>query len=84
MSDEKVGSIHQQIAELVHTERELREQLQAGTISAAEEHQKLQDVEEALDQCWDLLRQRDALRAVGKDPNDATARPVEQVEGYRN
>ena len=84
MSDEKVGHIHQQITELVQTERVLREQLQAGTISAAEEHQKLQEVEEALDQCWDLLRQRDALRAVGKNPDEATARPVEQVEGYQN
>ena len=84
MSDEKVGHIHQQITELVQIERVLREQLQAGTISAAEEHQKLQEVEEALDQCWDLLRQRDALRSIGKNPDEATARPVEQVEGYQN
>ncbi|HST84308.1 MAG TPA: DUF2630 family protein [Kineosporiaceae bacterium] len=83
-SDEKAGSIHQQITELVHAERALRDQLQAGTISATEEHRRLREVEEALDQCWDLLRQRDALRAVGKNPNEATARPVEQVEGYRN
>ena len=84
MSDDTSVSIHQQITELVHTERALREQLQAGTISESEEHQKLREVEEALDQCWDLLRQRDALRAVGKNPDEATARPVEQVEGYRN
>ena len=84
MSDENVGNIHQQITDLVHTERDLREQLQAGTISAAEEHRKLQEVEEALDQCWDLLRQRDALRNAGKNPDDATVRPAEQVEGYRN
>jgi hypothetical protein len=84
LSEEKTGSIHQQITELVHAERDLREQLQAGTISATEEHQRLREVEEALDQCWDLLRQRDALRAVGKDPEAATVRPVEQVEGYRN
>jgi hypothetical protein len=84
LSDEKTGSIHQQITELVHTERDLREQLQAGTISATEEHRRLREVEEALDQCWDLLRQRDALRSVGKDPEAATVRPVDQVEGYRN
>jgi hypothetical protein len=83
MSDDKAGGIHHQITELVHTERDLREQLQAGTISADEEHQKLREVEEALDQCWDLLRQRDALRSAGKNPDDATVRPVEQVEGYR-
>ena len=83
MSDDKAGGIHHQITELVHTERDLREQLQAGTISADEEHQKLREVEEALDQCWDLLRQRDALRSAGKNPDDATVRPVKQVEGYR-
>jgi hypothetical protein len=83
LSDKEVG-IHHQIAELVSAERTLREQLQSGAISAGEEHQQLQDLEEALDQCWDLLRQRDALRAVGKDPSSAAARPVTQVEGYQN
>jgi len=84
MSDDNAGHIRQQITELVHTERALREQLQDGKISADEEHEKLRAVEEALDQCWDLLRQRDALRSVGKNPDDATVRPIEQVEGYRN
>jgi hypothetical protein len=83
MSDKEIG-IHHQIAELVSQEHSLREQLQSGTISAGEEHAKLQEVEAALDQCWDLLRQRDALRAVGKDPSAASARPVEQVENYKN
>jgi Protein of unknown function (DUF2630) len=82
MSDTEPG-IHHQIAELVAKEHSLREQLQAGTISAGDEHAQLQQVEAALDQCWDLLRQRDALRAVGKDPSTASARPVEQVENYR-
>lgn len=35
-----------------------------------------------LDQCWNLLRQRRALRAVGLDPNEAQARPPEVVEKY--
>ncbi len=83
MSDREIG-IHHRIAELVSQERELREHLQVGTISPGEEHQKLKDVEEALDQCWDLLRQRDALRSAGKDPSSATPRPVQQVEGYQN
>jgi hypothetical protein len=83
LSDKEAG-IHHQIAELVSQERALREQLQSGAISADEEHQKLREVEESLDQCWDLLRQRDALRAVGKDPASAAPRPVQQVEGYQN
>ncbi len=36
----------------------------------------------ALDQCWDLLRQRRAAREFGTDPNAAQARPVPEVEGY--
>jgi len=83
MSDGNGSHIHQQITELVHTERTLREQLRTGEISADEEHQKLRAVEQALDQCWDLLRQRDALRSAGKNPDDATARPIDQVEGYQ-
>jgi len=35
-----------------------------------------------LDQCWDLLRQRRALRETGQDPSDAHVRPAEIVENY--
>ena len=35
-----------------------------------------------LDQCWDLLRQRRALREFGGDPDAARPRPPEVVEGY--
>jgi hypothetical protein len=37
-----------------------------------------------LDQCWDLLRQRRALRETGQDPDQAGVRPPDQVEGYLN
>jgi Protein of unknown function (DUF2630) len=37
----------------------------------------------ALDQCWDLLRQRRARREMGQDPNDAQVRPPEIVERYQ-
>ena len=39
-------------------------------------------VEIALDQAWDLLRQREGLREAGKDPGDAHERPAGEVEGY--
>jgi hypothetical protein len=45
--------------------------------------QHLKAIEVALDQCWDLLRQRRARRAAGKDPDEATVRPGDIVEGYR-
>jgi hypothetical protein len=74
--------IRHRITELVSTERTLREQLSAGEISSADEHERLRRVEVELDQCWDLLRQRQALRDSGGDPNDAAARSEGTVEGY--
>jgi hypothetical protein len=40
-------------------------------------------LEAQLDQCWDLLRQRQARREFGQDPGEAHARPISQVENYR-
>jgi Protein of unknown function (DUF2630) len=70
------------INELVAEEKSLREQLQHGEISEYEEHKRLRQLEIELDQCWDLLRQRRALRETGGDPDDAAVRPADEVEGY--
>lgn len=70
------------IRELVAQEKSLRAQLQKGGISTSDEHERLQRVEVELDQCWDLLRQRRALRETGGDPNEAAVRPADEVEGY--
>jgi Protein of unknown function (DUF2630) len=67
---------------LVEEEHTLRERLQRGDLTADEEHQRLRTVEEQLDQCWDLLRQRRARRDVGENPDEATSRPTGEVEGY--
>jgi hypothetical protein len=72
------------INELVAEEKALREQLQHGEISESEEHQRLRQLEVQLDQCWDLLRQRRALRETGGDPREAEVRPAGEVEGYLN
>jgi hypothetical protein len=72
------------INNLVAEEKDLRAKLQAGQISGDEEHERLRRVETELDQCWDLLRQRRALRETGGDPNTAQVRPAGQVEGYLN
>jgi Protein of unknown function (DUF2630) len=45
-------------------------------------HDRLREVEVALDQCWDLLRQRRARREAGLDPDDAAVRPPNVVERY--
>jgi hypothetical protein len=79
MRDEDI--LHR-VSSLVDEERQLRERLQAGDISAEEEHDRLRTVEQALDRCWDLLRQRRALRNAGEDPDHAQARPESEVENY--
>jgi len=46
------------------------------------DRKRLSQVRIELDQCWDLLRQRRALRDVGLDPNEAEVRPPQVVENY--
>lgn len=46
------------------------------------EVKRLHEMKIELDRCWDLLRQREALRAAGRNPNDAQARPPDIVENY--
>ncbi|HEY4451953.1 MAG TPA: DUF2630 family protein [Solirubrobacteraceae bacterium] len=48
----------------------------------AVDRRRLQDVSAELDRCWDLLRQRRALRGAGADPAEAHARDVDTVEKY--
>jgi hypothetical protein len=55
--------------------------LRSGQVSA-EDRERLAHLEQSLDQCWDLLRQRQALRESGADPEQASSRPVGEVEGY--
>jgi hypothetical protein len=71
------------ISGLIETEHELRGQLAAGQLSSEQEHARLRSAEEALDQCWDLLRQRRARREAGENPDDAAVRPSAEVEGYK-
>ena len=58
------------------------EQLYAKSELTSEDRAHLADLKVHLDQCWDLLRQRRALRETGGDPRDAAVRPADEVEGY--
>jgi len=79
MDDNTVlGRIH----ELVNEEHNLRQQLSQGKISSDDERGRLKELEEALDQCWDLLRRRRAAREVGNDPDREQAHSLSEVEGY--
>jgi hypothetical protein len=68
--------IYQRINTLVDEEKALREHETAEAVT------RLAHIEETLDQCWDLLRQRRALREFGRDPNEAHVRDVDTVERY--
>lgn len=73
--------IHGHIEQLVAEEHELWKRESAGT-ATAEDRRRLQTVQVSLDQCWDLLRQRRALREAGRDPGGAHARDPDTVEHY--
>ena len=70
------------ITELVDEEHQLRTRVQHGQLDSTDEADRLRNLEEELDQCWDLLRQRRAAREFGADPEGAKPRPVGEVEGY--
>lgn len=66
------------IDELVKEE----ERLYAKNGLTEEDQARLGEVKVALDQCWDLLRQRRALREFGEDPDKAKVRAAKIVENY--
>jgi hypothetical protein len=82
MSDESIAT---RIETLVAEEHQLRtrEQSDSEHEEALEaDQQRLRDVEIELDRCWDLLRQRRALRDAGGDPDEAHVRDADTVERY--
>jgi hypothetical protein len=77
------NEIVRRIGELADEEHRLeRTHAGEGSLPAAD-LDRLRAVEVALDQCWDLLRQRRARRHAGQDPDDAAARPEDVVERYQ-
>jgi hypothetical protein len=83
MSDDSIAA---QIERLVAEEHDLRrhEQADSNDESALESDRgRLSAVEVELDRCWDLLRQRRALRGAGGDPDDAEVRDAGTVEHYQ-
>ncbi len=76
------AEIVRRISQLADEEHQL-ERSHVGNGLSAEELDRLRSIEVALDQCWDLLRQRRARRAAGQDPDEAMVRPEGVVEGYR-
>jgi hypothetical protein len=77
-SDNKDQSVLNHIDDLVKEE----ERLYAQKELSDGDREKLARLKVQLDQCWDLLRQRRALREFGEDPDKANVRPSKIVENY--
>lgn len=75
MDDE---GIHDTIKRLVDEEHAIW----SGGASSDEDRARLRELNASLDQCWDLLRQRGALREAGANPDAARSRPTDDVESY--
>ena len=73
--------IHDRIEKLVAEEQGLYKRGAEGGLNESE-HQRLESIKVGLDQCWDLLRQRRALKEAGYDPSAAHVRDPEVVERY--
>jgi hypothetical protein len=73
--------IHAHIERLVTEEHALWQREQSGGATESE-RERLRELKVSLDQCWDFLRQRRALREAGRNPDAADMRPPEIVERY--
>jgi Protein of unknown function (DUF2630) len=80
MSDE---TVFDHINALSTEEEALFASASDGRGLTTEATERLAEIKVELDRCYDLLHQRQARRAAGLDPDDATLRPVEVVERYQ-
>lgn len=83
MSHVEDDDVITRIDELVAEEHRLHSKHTEGDGLSQDERHRLEAIEVRLDQCWDLLRQRRALRSAGQDPEEAASRPAGVVENYQ-
>jgi hypothetical protein len=76
------GQIIGRIDDLIAEEHELRRN-SVGQGLSPDGRNRLQEIEQQLDQCWDLLRQRRARTEFHQNPDEAEARPIPEVESYQ-
>jgi uncharacterized coiled-coil protein SlyX len=74
----KIEALEDRQRKLRHQEGELAEQPEA----VAPLRDELERIRVELDRLWDHLRQRRALRDAGADPDEASSRDADTVEGY--
>jgi hypothetical protein len=83
MSDESIAARIEQLVGEEHDLRNREEEERRDPGALAADKERLDAVQVELDRCWDLLRQRRALRSAGADPEDAALRDADTVEHYR-
>lgn len=74
-------SVLARINDLAKEEHELWSRESRGEASDAD-RERIHRIEVTLDQCWNLLQQRRALRSAGRNPDEAEVRDEKTVEGY--
>jgi hypothetical protein len=77
-NDNKDQSVLKHIDRLVKEEEHLYGQSELS----GNDQVRLAELKVELDQSWDLLRQRRALREFGESPAKAKVRPAKIVENY--
>jgi len=73
------SEIRDRITALTDELKALRE-LEVGAVPGGSA--RLEELQVAIDQHWDLLRQRQAHEEFGTNPDAAGIRPAGEVEGY--
>jgi len=79
MADEQISDY---IEALVKEEHDLLDRGGSERGLDAAGHARLEEIHIELDRFWDLLRQRRARRAAGRDPEGASPRDADTVEHY--
>jgi hypothetical protein len=74
-------TVFHRINELASEEHEIWNKESRGDATDAD-RERLRRIQVTLDQCWDLLHQRQARRAAGLNPDEARVRDEKTVEGY--
>lgn len=74
--------IFQRISALVEEEHALMQRGENELLSPVEQ-ERIDSLQIALDQCWDLLRQRRARREFGLNPDEARQRDPDTIERYQ-
>jgi hypothetical protein len=82
MSDESIAARIESLVDEEHKLRGSEEHDAADPSQLGEDQRRLEEVQIELDRCWDLLRQRRALRDAGEDPDQANVRDANTVERY--